>query len=142
MNTTTTTQQTERSRKKILVVEDDKTISMALAIRLKSYGYETTVASDTVSGLETALKIRPDLVLLDISVPAGNGFMVAERIQKLIPTPTPMIFLTASTKPGLRDKAKELGAAAFFQKPYEAEDLRGAIQLALAGRAVVEKQEV
>lgn len=135
-------QQTEQSQKKILVVEDDKTISMALAIRLKSYGYETTVAPDAISGLEAAVKIRPDLVLLDVSLPAGNGFMIAERIQALIPTATPMIFLTASTKPGLREKAKELGAAGFFQKPYEAEELHGAIQLALAGRPISEEHEV
>jgi len=139
---TTTMEQTEKQRKKILVVEDDKTISMALAIRLRSYGYETTVAGDSVSGLETARKIRPDLVLLDISLPAGNGFVVAERIQMLIPTPTPMIFLTASTQPGLREKAKELGAAAFFQKPYDADDLRGAVQLALAGPPVIEERRV
>ena len=139
---TTTLEPLERQRKKILVVEDDKTISMALAIRLRSYGYETTIASDTVSGLETALKIRPDLVLLDISLPAGNGFVVAERIQTLIPTATPMIFLTASRKPGLREKAKELGAAAFFQKPYDAEDLRDAVQLALAGTPVRDALEV
>jgi DNA-binding NarL/FixJ family response regulator len=95
-----------------------------------------------VSGLETALKIRPDLVLLDISLPAGNGFVVAERIQRLIPTATPMIFLTASTQPGLREKAKELGAAAFFQKPYDADDLHGAVQLALAGPLVTDEQPV
>jgi two-component system KDP operon response regulator KdpE len=128
--------------KKILIVEDDQNIAKALAIRLKAHGYEVTVAPDALSGVEAALKIEPDLVLLDISMPAGDGFMVAERIQNLVPTETPMIFLTASRKPGLRERAKELRAAAFFQKPFNAEDLLGAIQLALAGSPVAAEQEV
>jgi DNA-binding response OmpR family regulator len=125
--------------KKILIVEDDPNIAKALSIRLKNAGYEVSVAPDALTAVEVAVKKEPDLVLLDISIPAGNGFTVAERIQSLLPTATPLIFLTASKKPGLRERAKELGAAAFFQKPYEAEDLLGAIQLALADAPVVEK---
>jgi DNA-binding response OmpR family regulator len=125
--------------KKILIVEDDEKIAKALSIRLKNAGYEVSVAPDALTGVENVVKKVPDLVLLDISLPAGSGFTVAERIQSLIPTATPLIFLTASKKPGLRDKAKELGAAAFFQKPYEWDDLLGAIQLALAGAPVAEK---
>ena len=125
--------------KKILIVEDDENIAKALSIRLKNTGYEVSVAPDALTGVENAVKKVPDLVLLDISLPAGSGFTVAERIQSLIPHATPLIFLTASKKPGLREKAKELGAAAFFQKPYEWDDLLGAIQLALAGAPAVEK---
>ena len=128
--------------KKILIVEDDPNIAKALAIRLKNTGYEVSVAPDALTGVEIALKKLPDLVILDISLPAGNGFTVAERIQSLIPTATPLIFLTASQQPGLREKAKELGAAAFFHKPYEADDLLGAIRLALVGAPAVEKREV
>jgi DNA-binding response OmpR family regulator len=119
--------------KKIMIVEDDGNIAKALGIRLKHCGYEVVIAPDALSGVEMAIKERPDLALLDISLPAGNGFTVAERIQTLLPKETPMIFLTASKQPGLREKAMEMGAAAFFQKPYEAEDLVGAIQVALAG---------
>jgi DNA-binding response OmpR family regulator len=128
--------------KKILIVVDDQNIASALSIRLKNAGYEVSVAPDALTGVETAIKKLPDLVLLDISLPAGNGFTVAERIQSLISTATPLIFLTASKKPGLREKAKELGAAAFFHKPYRADDLLGAIQLALAGTPVVEEPAV
>jgi CheY-like chemotaxis protein len=69
---------------------------------------------------------------MDISMPAGNGFSVAEKIQTLIPTPTPIIFLTASKKPDFREKAEKLGAAGYFEKPYEAEELLGAIRQVLA----------
>jgi DNA-binding response OmpR family regulator len=128
--------------KKILIVEDDQNIAKALAIRLKAQGYEVTIAPDALSGVEAAVKTVPDLALLDISMPAGDGFTVAERIQKLVPTETPLIFLTASRKPGLREKARELGAAAFFQKPFSAQDLLAAIQLALSGPPTTVEAEV
>jgi DNA-binding response OmpR family regulator len=120
--------------KKILIVEDDQNIAKALAIRLKSAGYEVTVAPDAMTGVAAALKTQPDLALLDISVPAGNGFTVAEKIQELVASATPIIFLTASKQPGLRQKAQNLGAAGFFEKPYDAGELLAAIQRAFGER--------
>jgi DNA-binding response OmpR family regulator len=118
--------------KQVLIIEDEKKIATALAVRLKAAGYEATTTYDALTGLNAAVSNPPALVLLDISMPAGDGFSVAERIQKLIPTPTPIIFLTASKKPDFREKAKKLGAAGYFEKPYEAEELFGAIRQALA----------
>ena len=69
--------------KKILIVEDDPNIAAALSIRLKSSGYKVTVASDAMFGVSSAVSIQPDLALLDITLPAGNGFSVANRIQHL-----------------------------------------------------------
>lgn len=126
----------EAKPKKILLVEDDRNIARALAIRLKHEGYVTTIAPDALSAVETAMKSDPDLALLDISLPAGNGFTVAERFQALLPKTTPLIFLTASKQPGLREKAHELGAAAFFQKPYKSEAILEAVKLALSGSTV------
>ena len=118
--------------KKVLVVEDDKKISTALAVRLRAAGYEVVAAYDAVLAVTIAVKHRPDLILLDISMPGGDGFAVAEKVQNLASTVgVPMIFLTASKQPGLREKAMELGAVGFFEKPYEAADLLAAIQEAL-----------
>jgi DNA-binding response OmpR family regulator len=92
--------------KKILIVEDDKNIMMALTVRLRNAGYVVLVAFDAVMALGIAIKQRPDLVLLDISIPGGNGFMVAERLQNSTLTAgVPMLFLTASKQPGLRERA-------------------------------------
>jgi DNA-binding response OmpR family regulator len=124
--------QDHQGPKQVLIIEDDQQIATALAVRLKAAGYEATTTYDALTGLNAAVSNPPALVLLDISMPAGNGFSVAERIQKLIPTPTPIIFLTASKKPDFREKAKKLGAAGYFEKPYEAEELFGAIREALA----------
>lgn len=114
---------------KILVVEDDKNIALALVVRLRSQGYDVKVAYDAVSGISETTRNKPDLVLLDISMPGGGGLLVAQRIRSLTPVAaTPIIFLTASKQPELRAKALELGAADFFEKPYEAEDLLASIR--------------
>src|ERR1700726_232368 len=118
--------------KQVLIIEDDQKIAMALALRLKAAGYGTTTTYDALTGLNAAVSNPPALVLLDISMPAGNGFSVAEQIKTLIPTPTPIIFLTASKKPDFREKDEKLGAAGYFEKPYEAEELFRAIRRALA----------
>jgi twitching motility two-component system response regulator PilH len=119
---------------KILVVEDDKKISMALALRLKSKGHEVFAAYDALGGVQAAAKNRPDLILMDISMPAGGGFTAAERIQNLAPTVgTPMIFMTASKDPTFRKRAEEAGAVAYFEKPYDADELMSTIEQTLGG---------
>jgi DNA-binding response OmpR family regulator len=120
-----------QARKRILIVEDDQKIAMGLVLRMKAAGFEPTVAADAISGVRSAVNQRPDLVLLDISLPAGNGFSVAEGIQRSIPTPVPIIFLTASKLPEFRLRAQELGGVGFFEKPYEAEALIAAVNHAL-----------
>ncbi len=129
-------------KKKILVVEDDKRIVMALTVRLKGKGYDVVAAYDAVMAMSIAMQHRPDLVLLDISMPGGNGFMVAQRLQNEVLTAgVPLIFLTASKQPGLRETARGLGAVGFFEKPYEAEDLLAAIDGAL-GEPVAQGQRM
>jgi DNA-binding response OmpR family regulator len=119
--------------KRILVVEDDKRIVMALTVRLKAKGYDVVAAYDAAMAMSIAMQQHPDLVLLDISMPGGNGFMVATRLQNEVSTAgVPLIFLTASKQPGLRKQARDLGAVGFFEKPYEAGDLLAAIGGALS----------
>src|SRR5205814_650257 len=119
-------------RKRILIVEDDRQIALGLALRMKAAGFDAAVANDALSGVRSAVNSQPDAVVLDISLPAGDGFAVAERIQANIPTPTPIIFLTASKRADFRQKARELGAVGFFEKPYEAEALLAAVRHAVA----------
>ena len=82
--------------KHILIIEDDQKIALALTLRLQSAGYEATTAYDALTGLDAAVNNPPDLVLMDICLPIGNGFTLSERIQTLLPTPIPIIFITAS----------------------------------------------
>jgi DNA-binding response OmpR family regulator len=117
--------------KKVLIIEDDENIASALSIRMEAAGYQTTIANDAMSGLRCAVNSKPDMVILDISLPAGDGFSVAERIQANIPDPVSIIFLTASKRLDFRERAEQLGAVGFFEKPYEAEALMTAVQQAL-----------
>jgi DNA-binding response OmpR family regulator len=123
-----TVQRIHLSKGRILVIEDDRKIAMALTLRLKSAGYEATAAYDALTGVNAVLNNPTDLVLLDISLPAGDGFAAAEKIQALSHTSIPIIFITASKQAGYRERAMELGAAGYFEKPYEADKLLTAIQ--------------
>ncbi len=129
-------QQSSKNRKErkktILVVEDDRLIADSLAIRLTAAGYKVKQAYDGAMGLATALSQSPDLLILDISMPAISGFSLGERIRNEQGLKfTPIIFMTAFSNERLRDRAEELQAHAFFQKPYDSAELMAAVRSAL-----------
>src|SRR5687767_5863514 len=105
----------EPAMKKILVIEDDPKIAAALRIRLESSGYEVVIAADGFTGLKMTMTHSPSLILLDIMMPVGMGFSVAERLRDLGMGEIPIIFITASKRAGLRKTAQQLGAAGFFE---------------------------
>jgi CheY-like chemotaxis protein len=99
-----------------------------LMIRLRANGYKATVAPDALAGSTMARTIKPDLILLDISIPGGDGFKLAETFHQMPETNrTPIIFVTASKKPGLLEKVMELGAIGLYEKPFDTEQLLAAI---------------
>jgi DNA-binding response OmpR family regulator len=122
-------------RKRILIVEDDEKVAKALALRIQAAGFDTSVATDGLSGVRCAVESQPDAVVLDISLPAGDGFSVAERIRANVAAPVPLIFLTASKRQEFRQRARELGAAGFFEKPYQPAALLAAINQATRATA-------
>lgn len=118
--------------KTVLIVEDDKQIALALGIRLTAMGYSIVSAGDAVMAVSQARKSEPDVILLDIGLPGGDGFVVAERLKQLAKTAvTPIIFITASKQAGLRERAAKLGAVRFLEKPFKATDIADAIETAL-----------
>ena len=112
----------------ILLIEDDKKISMALALRLTSMGYEVSSASDAVYAMNAAIRSRPEVVLLDINLPGGDGFVVADRMRASVELAgTPIIFITASKDPSLRMRAGDYAASRFIEKPFQSVQLTDAI---------------
>lgn len=119
-------------KKKILIVDDERDIVKALMIRLQGAGYEVVTAFDGAQGVFMAHKEKPDLIILDIRMPAGDGFSVAQRLKRSIHTfSIPVIFLTGSPEKNAAEKAMALGARFFVKKPYDPEELLDAIKRAL-----------
>jgi CheY-like chemotaxis protein len=119
--------------KSVLLIDDDNIFLLTIGVRLKSMGYTVCTAKDAASAITVVRKSGPDVIVLDVSLPAGDGFLVAERLQNLIASAaTPIIFVTASEKHGLRERAMKLGAVAFLTKPFDALTLADAIESALS----------
>lgn len=122
-------------KKKILIVDDERDIVKALTIRLQSSGYNTVVAFDGAQGVFMAHKERPHLIILDIRMPAGDGFSVAEKLKEAKRmSRIPIIFVTGSPERNAEERARELGARYFIKKPYDPEELLDAVRRALEGK--------
>jgi len=117
---------------KILIIEDDHDIRSGLNVRLRANDYETAFASDAVMALSIAKKEEPDLILLDLGLPGGDGFLVLERMKNIASLAlTPVIVVSARDPKTNEKRALDAGAEAFFQKPVDNKDLMIAIQRAL-----------
>ena len=121
---------------KILVVDDDEAVRQMLSLQLEAKGYEVVLAFDSTSTMRAARKEAPDLILLDLGLPAGDGFLLMEELKADTYTASiPVIVLTGRDAEGNQEKAYETGATDFFQKPFNPAWLLRAIEAALAERS-------
>ncbi len=124
--------------KKILIVDDEINVVRVLAARLKANGYDIVMANDGVYGVAKAHEEKPDLILLDMRMPAGGGLTVLENLRMAADTMmTPVIFVTAYPSDEARQKALELGAADFIPKPFDPDELITKIKKALGEQGPV-----
>ena len=118
---------------KILIVDDDPNLRQALRLRLRANHYETVNAADGYSAIAQAYKERPNLIILDLGLPAGDGYVVLDRLQKDDKLSTiPVIVLTARDAQSSERTALQSGAAAFFQMPADNAELLNVIRATLA----------
>jgi|SRR5580704_1772905 two-component system KDP operon response regulator KdpE len=118
--------------KKLLLIEDDKDTIRAMAVRLKSKGYDLVVASDAISAISTARKEKPDLIILDLGLPGGDGFVVMERLRSNCDLMVVPIIVVSARDPKYNEPlAIQAGAHAYFQKPFDQTDLLNSILAAL-----------
>lgn len=113
----------------ILLVEDDRHIALALQIRLRAAGHLVRLAASVAEALDTVDAEAPDVAVLDINLPDGDGIELMKNIvdrahDRLVRS----ILMTASCQPGLREKALDEGACAFLEKPFRSMDLLEAVE--------------
>lgn len=115
--------------KKILVVDDEPQIVHLLSARLKASGYQTYGANDSYQCIKMTKEVNPDLILLDMKMPAGGGIQAFNNLKSSIYTQDiPVIFITAYPGPEVEKQVKELGADGFFAKPFNSVDLLNQIK--------------
>lgn len=119
------------NQKRILIVDDNQDLLHALQVRLKFHGFRVHSASDASLAIHIALKIKPDLVILDVDPPGGDGYSEMERLRsQMALAHVPIIIIAGEASPH-QDKALQAGAEAFFPKPIDHRQLLVAIHKAL-----------
>jgi CheY-like chemotaxis protein len=121
------------ARKKILVVDDDPEVRLALELRLKANGYTVALAEDGEKSIVQTRLHMPDLILLDLGLPAQDGFSVMENLKADKSTASiRVIVLTGRDRASNFDRALKAGIDAFLQKPVQNARLLAVIRQALA----------
>src|ERR1700682_3645788 len=130
------------ANKKILVVDDDPDVRHGLQVRLKANHYDTFFAADAISSMSEARKCDPDLMILDLGLPAGDGFIVMERLKQMHSLALiPVIVVSARDTGANQERALKAGAKAFLQKPVDDAELLAVIRKALGEPAKRERPE-
>ena len=106
----------------ILIIDDEKELCLLLGDSLRSQGFETASAHSKREALQSLKNSLPDLVLLDLKLPDGNGMSLVTLIRKMSPPPAIMI-TTAFGSEEAKSQAKKKGACDFLDKPYNEEDV-------------------
>ena len=110
--------------KKILIADDDAGIVKMLALRLKASGYEVIAALDSLQAMSMAQKENPDLIILDIIMPAGGGDAIYENLQNSVKTlVTPVIFISSLPSDKVKEILSRIGAENFIPKPFDPEEV-------------------
>lgn len=109
---------------KVLLVDDEVDVIRALRMRFKANGFDVVTASDGVQATSVALRERPDLIVLDIGMPGGDGFVVAERLRSSSVTRLiPIIVLSARHTIMDTQKARDLDIERYLTKPFDPDEL-------------------
>ena len=116
----------------ILVVEDEKQMSMFIEMELSHEGYNVDVALDGIEGLKKALNKGFDLILLDVMLPGLNGIEVCKKVRQV--SKVPIIMITA--KSDILDKVigLDVGANDYLTKPFAIEELLARIRVYTRGK--------
>lgn len=122
---------------KILIVDDDVDLANLLAERLKEHEYDIVVAHDGFQAIKLAHSERPDIILLDILMPAGGGINTFKNLASSEHTVgIPVIFITAYDTEEIRQNVLNMGAKDFFAKPFKMEEILKKIENVVGGKEI------
>jgi DNA-binding response OmpR family regulator len=108
----------------ILIIEDEKLIIVSTQMVLEAAGFRVESATNGEAGISKARELRPDLILLDIMMPGIDGWETLTRLKRDPETATiPVIIFTAREHTRGHQKSTEMGAADYFRKPFEPDEL-------------------
>jgi DNA-binding response OmpR family regulator len=111
-------------RNKVLIVDDEEYLIELVRVNLKARGIEVLMAHNGEDGLRMAFNEKPDIIILDVCMPALNGWDVCRLLKSdPITSETLVIFLTASTQKEDIEEAKRVGGDYFLPKPFDIERL-------------------
>jgi len=123
---------------KILTVDDSRIVRMLISRALQGCDCQIVEATNGEEGLATALREKPDLILLDVTMPVMDGFELLARLrQEATLAKVPVIMLTAESSQESVAKADGLGVSGYIAKPFKEEVLRDRINgiIALAAKS-------
>lgn len=107
-------------KRKILVIEDNEQNLYLVRFILERSDYEVFAATDGLTGIELASRLKPDLILLDIQLPGMDGYTVARSLRKNPDfVDTPIVAVTSYAMPGDREKTIESGCSDYIEKPID-----------------------
>jgi DNA-binding response OmpR family regulator len=113
----------------ILVVDDDPDMRQTLQIRLKANGYDVHCAEDGMGAISEARKQTPDLIVLDLGLPAGDGFVVLDFLKKNVDLSSiPVIVLSGRDRRANEERVLNAGGKAFLQKPVQTNEFLAVIE--------------
>ena len=127
------------SKPTILVVDDNEIVIKTISLKLQGAGYRVLAAMDGTEAVSLVRKENPDLILLDLTFPPEvigipwDGFRIMEWFGRLENAKNiPILVITGSEDPKVRERATQTGAVAFFQKPLDHDQLLKVIREILA----------
>ena len=121
----------------ILVIEDDDVMRELMQLSLVRSGYEVTVAEDGVRGYDTALFLKPDLIVTDIQMPGADGIHVVRRVRDTPSLERTPILVTTAFGTGSATFALQLGANAYEPKPINSQSFLSTVRRLLADRGTL-----
>ena len=131
------------TKRTILIIDDNLTNLKAAMRYLEAYSFDILIARDGFKGIKSAELSKPDLILLDVTMPGFDGFETCRRL-KANPTTKhiPVIFMTAATETAAKVQGLEIGAVDYITKPFEAAELLARVNTHLALHDLQERLEL